>query len=137
MQEPKKAVYIYEETNYFPGTDTFVDSVADNGNAVVFEDDERTGYFYAVDGVNSSKILDARHIYNVDSLIDKDRVSILEILWSEDESIAFLSINGYYHALFDFKNKAGYCRNGFPDSGEWCAMKQTTLTDEMLETIIP
>jgi len=128
-------MYIYEEETFFPGKDTFIDSTADNENAVVFEDNEETGYFYAVDRINGLKILDALHIYNSENLIDKNKPSTLKILWNEDESIALLSINEYYHALFDFKNKAGYCRNGFPENSEWAKIKERTLTNDLLERI--
>nr|WP_066506833.1 DUF2251 domain-containing protein [Rufibacter sp. DG15C] len=82
-------MYIYEEETFFLGTDTFIDRAADNGNAVVFEDNEETGYFYAVERRDGLKILDALHIYNVKDIVDKDTPSTLKILWSEDESIAF------------------------------------------------
>jgi len=128
-------MYIYEEEDFLPGKDTFIDSTADNENAVVFEDNEETGYFYAVERKDGLKILDALHIYNVKDMVDKDKPSTLKILWSEDESMALLSINNYYHALFDFKNKAGYCRTGFPENGSWADVKERKLTDELLESI--
>lgn len=128
-------MYIYEEEDFLPGKDTFIDSTADNMNAVVFEDNEETGYFYAVERNERLKILDALHIYNVKDVVDKNRPSTLKISWSEDESIALLSINNYYHALFDFKNKAGYCRTGFPENGSWAEVKERKLTDELLESI--
>ncbi|RNI25037.1 DUF2251 domain-containing protein [Rufibacter latericius] len=131
----KMKMYIYEEEDFFPGKDTFIDSTADNENAVVFEDNEETGYFYAVERIDGLKILDALHIYNVKDVVDKDRPSTLKILWSEDESMALLSINNYYHALFDFKNKAGYCRTGFPENGSWAEVKERKLTDELLESL--
>ncbi|RNI28436.1 DUF2251 domain-containing protein [Rufibacter immobilis] len=128
-------MYIYEEEIFYPGKDTFIDSTADKENAVVFEDNEETGYFYAVERSDGLKILDALHIYNVKNIVDKDKPSTLKILWSEDESIALLSINDYYHALFDFKSKAGYCRTGFPENGSWAKVKERQLTDSLLESI--
>lgn len=59
----KHNLIIYEEVSFFPGKDTFVDSTADNNNAVVFEDNEVTGYFYAMDRTNDDEILDGLHIY--------------------------------------------------------------------------
>jgi len=128
-------MYIYEEEDFLPGKDTFIDSTAGNENAVVFEDNEETGYFYAVERNDGLKILDALHIYNVKDVVDKDRPSTLKILWSEDESMALLSINNYCHALFDFKKKAGYCRTGFPENGSWGEVKDRKLTDELLESL--
>ncbi len=124
---------IYEEHIFTVGEDTYIDSVTESNNAVVFEDNEETGYFYAVDNTNKVKILDALHIYNVDDVIDKDKPSTIKILWSMDMTLAFLSINNYYHAVFDFQNKAGYCRNGFPKSyGDWALVSERKMTDELL-----
>lgn len=128
-------MYIYEEEVFLPGKDTFIDSTADNENAVVFEDNEETGYFYAVERNERLKILDALHIYNVNDIVDNDKPSTLKILWNENESMALLAINDYYHALFDFKNKAGYCRTGFPANGSWAEVKERRLTDELLESL--
>lgn len=83
--------------------DTSIDSTAENGNAVVFEDNKETGYFYAVDRNNDLNILDALHIYNVADVVDKDRPSTIKILWTEDFIRAVLSKNNYYNAIFDFK----------------------------------
>jgi len=127
---------IYEEQTFTVGQDTFVDSTADNNNAVVFEDNEETGYFYAVDRTAGLNILDALHIYNVSDVIDRHKPSTLKILWTEDLTKAFLSINNYYHAVFDFKNKAGYCRNGFPNSNDsWTIIKERYLTDELIHKL--
>jgi hypothetical protein len=63
---------------------------------------------------------------------DRHRPSILKILWTQDLTKAFLSINNYYHAVFDFQNRAGYCRNGFPGNSSWAKVKERTLTDSLL-----
>lgn len=82
-----------------------------------FEDDGETGYFYAweqgKDG--GGQILDAVHVYNVASVVDRERDSRAEISWSTDGMKAVLSINGYAHAAFDFDAKRGYCRTNFPN----------------------
>lgn len=133
IMSDKPKLIIYEEQTFTVGKDTFIDSTTENNNAVVFEDNEETGYFYAVDVNNDLKILDALHIYNVDIVTDKDIPSTLKILWSEDFNKAFLSINNYYHAVFDFQNRAGYCRTGFPSSnGEWAINSERLLTDELI-----
>ena len=100
---------------------------------VVFEDNKETGYFYAVDRNEDIHILDDLHIYNVADVIDKDKPSIIKILWTEDLNKAFLSINNYYHAIFDFQSKAGYCRTSFPNSnGKWTLISERHLTDELI-----
>ena len=124
---------IYKEQTFTVGQDTFIDSTAENNHAVVFEDNEETGYFYAIDRNNNLTILDALHIYNVADVIDKDKPSTIKILWTEDLNKAFLSINNYYHAVFDFQNKAGYCRTGFPSTnGKWTLIAERHLTDELI-----
>jgi hypothetical protein len=132
----KPKLIIYEEQTFKVGEDTFIDSTAENNNAVVFEDNCETGYFYAVDRNDNLKVLDGLHIYDVSNVTDKHKPSILKILWTEDESKAFLSINNYYHAVFDFKNKAGYCRNGFPETNNsWTKIKERKLTEILIDDL--
>jgi len=81
----------------------------------VFEDDGETGYFYALDNSRADDpIMDALHIYDVESVSDKDVPSQVQIIWSPDHRKAALLINDYPHAVFDFDARRGYCRNGFP-----------------------
>ncbi|MBJ7429550.1 MAG: DUF2251 domain-containing protein [Bacteroidia bacterium] len=118
------------------GEDTFIDSTVENNNAVVFEDNCETGYFYAVDRNNDLTVLDALHIYDVANVVDKKKPSSIKIMWTEDLTKAFLSINNYYHAVFDFGHKAGYCRNGFPESNStWTLIKERYLTDELIDNL--
>ena len=129
----KSKIIIYEEQTYKVGQDTFIDSTAENNNAVVFEDDGETGYFYAVYRNKCLHILDALHIYNVMDITDKYMPSTIKILWTEDLNKAILSINNYYHAVFDFQNRAGYCRTGFPPANsEWTIVPDRLLTDELI-----
>ena len=82
---------------------------------------------------NDQNILDALHIYNVVDVIDREKNSKLKILWTEDLHMAFLSINGYYQAVFDFQKRAGYIRTGFPDSRTpWTQVEERLLTDELV-----
>ena len=85
--------------------------------SVVFEDDGETGYFYACEEGQDGdgRILDAVHIYNVESVVDRERDSKAEIFWSMDGMKAVLLLNGYPHAAFDFDAKRGYCRTNFPN----------------------
>lgn len=130
MSENPKLI-IYKEQKFIVGEDTFIDSTAENNYAVIFEDNEETGYFYAVNRSKNIEILDALHIYDVVNVSDKAKPSTIKILWTEDMNKAILSINNYYHAIFDFKNKAGYCRNGFPNTNrKWAMITERLLTDE-------
>ena len=95
------------------------DSPASN-YGVVFEDDGTVGYLYAIDFSDENHIVDAMHIYNVSSVIDREQPSTIHIVWSEDGLKAALLINEYPHAVFDFANNRGFCRNNFPSpSPNW------------------
>ena len=91
--------------------------------AVVFEDDGRTGYFYALDYTvaGDQKIQEAMSIYDVEAVADRDIPSEVVIAWSDDSSRAALFINGHPHALFDFARQRGYCRNPFIGPLKWGA----------------
>lgn len=130
-------IYVAEEQTFTVGEDTFVDSTSENNDAVIFEDNLETGYFYAVDRNNGMEVLDALHIYNVADVKDKHKSSVVKILWTKDSTKAFLVINDYCHAIFDFKNKAGYCRNGFPDNNSgWTKISDRKLTDSLLQNFL-
>ena len=103
------------------GHETFVGSNSPVTNyGVVFEDDGETGYFYGLDtSLNEGdQILDALRIYNVRSVIDKEKPSLVQLVWSEDGLKAALYINDYPHAVFDFAARRGYCRTNFPRPNE-------------------
>lgn len=101
---------------------------------VVFEDDGDTGYFYAA---SQDGILDALHIYNVEDVSDKHIPNHVLILWDDACTIAELCVNDYIHAVYDFVEQAGYCRNGFPEAGgEWVKVENRVLDDELLDKIL-
>jgi hypothetical protein len=82
---------------------------------VVFEDDGTVGYLYAIEFSGAQNtIVDAMHIYNVSSVVDRDKPSTIRILWSDDGLKAALLINNYPHAVIDFNTRQGFCRNNFP-----------------------
>jgi len=116
------------------GQDHYFTSVAPvSSNVVSFEDDLNTGYFYAVKIDTEITVLDALHIYNVADVFHRDKPGKLQIMWTEDGMIASLLINDYCQAIFDFTNKAGYCRNDFPGNvGEWKQRDSRKLTDGMI-----
>lgn len=115
------------------GEDAYFSSVSPtNSYGVTFEDDLTTGYFYAVNTKPDLQILDALHVYDVANVIDKDKPSKLQIVWSDDGFIASLLINNYCHAIFDFGNNAGYCRTAFPEAH---IIKQRKLTDDLINDI--
>ncbi|MCO8161822.1 DUF2251 domain-containing protein [Pseudomonas sp. 21LCFQ010] len=109
-------IYLAAESELMIGQDLVLEGPAHEGSLVaVFEDDGTTGYFYALDtDTEGNPIQDALHIYDVEDVIDRDKPSVVRIGWSMDHRKALLLINGNPHAVFDFDNKQGYCRTGFP-----------------------
>ncbi len=89
------------------GEEQVIKSLAPEGMlAAVFEDDGRTGYFYALDeSVEGNPIMDAVHIYNAEDVSDGHIPSDVKIGWSEDSQKCVLLINGYPHGAFDFVGK--------------------------------
>lgn len=135
--DEKPNVFIYEEETFKIGENTFIGSTSEKDFTVIFEDDLETGYFYAVDRDNDMEVLDALHIYNVSDVTDKEKPSVLKIFWNEDSTKSLLVINDYCHALFDFENNAGYCRNGFPESkSEWTKVTERKLTEKLLSEML-
>jgi hypothetical protein len=113
-------IHVTAEREITVGQAAVVEGPAPDGPFVaVFEDDEVTGYFYALDtSAEGNSIQDAMHVYNVDCVADRERPSIVKIGWSDDSQKVVLLINGYPHAVFDFSARQGYCRTGFPPPAE-------------------
>lgn len=117
-------ILITAEQEFSVGTNTVIEGPAPEGPfSAVFEDDQDTGYFYALDmSCEGNRIQDAVHIYNANTVSDRDRPSVVKIGWSNDSAKVVLLVNGYPHAVFDFVSKRGYCRTGFPPpatEGAW------------------
>jgi hypothetical protein len=129
-------LYIHRAEELKIGNEAFIESVTNEDFAVVFEDNCETGYFYALDLKEAYKIIDALHVYDVKNVKDKNLPAQLKILWTEDLTKSFLSINDFYHAVFDFKNRAGYSRNAFPENQSgWVTIKDRKLTDELINEL--
>jgi hypothetical protein len=122
------------EDSFVVGEDTFFDSFSPTlPFGVTFEDDLTTCYFYATASEPEFGILDTLHIYNVADVVDKAKPCTIQIAWTDDGTIASLLINNYCHAIFDLENRAGYCRNAFPDcQGEWALISDRKLTEEFI-----
>ena len=82
--------------------------------AAVFEDDGRTGYFYALD----ESVEETRLWTQYTSTMPKtfQTVTFLLMLKLAGQKIVRVRtlINGYPHGAFDFVGKNGYCRSGYP-----------------------
>ena len=127
--------YLLREQVYTAGEATFIDCINDiNKFAVAFEDDTDTGYFYAcaLDAEGKQLILDALHIYNIEEVPKEQRKGTIRIVWSKDWQRCALVINNYCHAIFDFENHGGYCRNEFPEPNPFWTKGERTLTNEMV-----
>jgi hypothetical protein len=128
--------YLLREQTYTAGEDTFIESTSSENNyAVVFEDDSDTGYFYAVEtepATGKQNILDAVHIYNIEDIPEEQRAGVIKIVWSTNWLRCALIINNYCHAVFDFENHGGYCRNEFPPPNTFWTKGSRKLTDEMV-----
>lgn len=88
---------IEAEETFLVGEETFVGCKSPTSQyGAFFEDDGDTGYFYGLDtSVEGNQIRDALHIYNVASVVDKGKPSLVQIEWSEDGMKAAFFINGY------------------------------------------
>jgi len=92
---------------------------------VVFEDEGVAGYFYACDRTSTThddSILEAMLTYNVAAVAKSDaelnrpepeRIAAVE--WSKDGMQAVLYLDGIPQGLYDFRERAGYCRLDFPN----------------------
>lgn len=116
-----------------PGADNrLLGSPAAGGDfEVMFEDDGTTGYFYALRNRPEVQMLDALHVYNVADIADRHKPVTAQIIWNETEDAAAFILNGYCHALYDFRQQAGFCRNAFPPRPGQEAARE--LTDELVD----
>ena len=73
---------------------------------------------------------------NVGWVIDKEKPSRLQVLWTEDGLKAALYINSYAHAVFDFAARRGYCRSNFPTPNEEWTSFGKEWSDAVLESFV-
>jgi hypothetical protein len=125
-------------THFYPGQEAFLasDSPASSFSGV-FGYDGETGYFYALDRAeHQNPILDAVHIYNAANVLDRDKASEAQIVWSRDGLKAGRLINGYLHALLDFEAKKAYSRRNFPPpGGAWVSPERLPWDDSIAELL--
>jgi hypothetical protein len=97
------------------GEEQVIKSLAPEGMlAAVFEDDGRTGYFYALD----ESLEETRFLMQCISTMSRIYQTPTFLLTLKSAGLktvkCVLLINGYPHAAFDFVGKNGYCRSGYP-----------------------
>jgi hypothetical protein len=128
--------FLMLEKSFVKGRDTFFESYApENNYGVVFEDDEETAYFYAVEKAKDGEIpqiLDALHIYESENFLSETISSKLVIVWSRDWLKSALVLDGLCHAVFDFVKQAGYNINQFPPPNEFWTKADRKLTNELI-----
>ena len=115
------SVVVCEETINV-GQETTIEAPSPNAPfAAVFEDDGETAYFYGLDlSLKDQRIVDARHIYDVENVTDRNIPSVVNIVWSADGMKTALLINDFPHAVIDFQSRRAYCQTAFPPpSAEW------------------
>lgn len=83
--------------------------------SVMFEDDGDSGYFYAIDTRKAQAVVDAVFVYNVTAVEQPQLMRKLEICWANSGTMAFLFINDYPHAAFDFNRLIGYNHSKYPE----------------------
>jgi len=128
------AILVAEET-VTVGQPVVIEGPAPNTQyGAVFEDDGETGYFYGLDFNKSDQpIVDARHVYNVEQVTDRNIPSVVQIAWSSDGLKAALFINKCPHAVIDFDARRSYCRTGFPPPNDKWSTHPAAWDDRVLE----
>jgi len=127
--------YLMQEVDIVAGEDNFIQSISpENQWGVVFEDNEETGYFYAVEMDREGdgfRILDALHIYEGAEFGKTN----LKIVWSKDWMKCALVLDGYCHAIFDFAAQGGYNINEFPPPNGIWTKGERKLTNELIKSL--
>lgn len=108
--------FLGAEQELIVGRELVIESDAPGGaHGVVFEDDGDTGYFYARDyAIPDRLFVDALHIYNVEGVTDREKPSMIKIIWTRDFAAAALLINLAPHAVFHFVERCGYAKDPYP-----------------------
>ncbi|MDG6882081.1 Uncharacterized protein conserved in bacteria [Phocoenobacter uteri] len=110
-----------------------VHSTQHDNLVVIFEDDGETGYFYALDLKNVGQpVVDSLHIYNVDATKEREQPRKLQICWDETGYQAYLLVNDYPHASFDFSGLVGYNHNKFPEPQPETMWTHKEVTEELV-----
>ena len=102
----------------------------------VFEDDGKTGYFYAYDrSRKAQRILDAVHVYTAAELAAGEGSEAL-ITWSPDGLKAGLIVDDRLCALVDFAAGKAYSRSNFPAVSAWDGSPREEWRDRLASLLI-
>ncbi|PVX41318.1 hypothetical protein C8D76_10214 [Pasteurella langaaensis DSM 22999] len=107
-------------------------STTNDDLVVMFEDDGETGYFYALDlRQQENPVVDSLFVYSAEDIQNKQEPRQLQICWNEDGNQAFLLINGYPHAVFDFVRLVGYNHSKYPPPEFGSMWSHEEINDEL------
>jgi hypothetical protein len=102
---------------------------------------DKGGFFVAI-GPNAPGAepgpLAFMQVYDVGALgVEAHRVNEVSIEWSPDARVAYLFIGGVYQAIYDFGQRAWYCRTTGLDAGTagWAQNEDRHLTDAVFERL--
>ena len=128
-----------QQQNIVLGDDVFVESLSPENNfGVVFESNEETGYFYAIEKdaeTKGQRILDALHIFETEELADQSREINIKIIWTKDWLKCALILNDECHAVFDFEKQGGYNINEFPPPNGFWTKQERKLTNKLIQEL--
>lgn len=121
------------------GFESIIESDSPDGTkGVVFEDDGVTGYFYARDYQKPEHLfVDSLHVYTVQGVTDRDRPSVLKIIWTRDFEVAALLIDQKPHEIFHFGLRLGYGDDPFPDADPTSGWRHAPLESSIQELFFP
>lgn len=90
----------------------------DGSLGVVFDDNGKTGYFFAHDyRPEETRLLDALHVYNIEEPPSSSPTE-LKIIWSEGFQAAAVILDQKPQVVFHFEQETGYANDPFPDPPE-------------------
>ncbi|MDU8923481.1 DUF2251 domain-containing protein [Pasteurellaceae bacterium LIM206] len=108
-------------------------STTEENLVVMFEDDGETGYFYALNTREPQPVVDSLQVYNVSAIEGLSEPRLIQICWSENGKQAFLLVNGYPHAAFDFERLVGYNHSKYPLPELGSMWSHEQVTDKLVQ----
>jgi hypothetical protein len=131
--------FLMQQKTIVLGDEVFVESHSpENEYGIVFESNDETGYFYAVEidaQTKQKRILDALHIFETPEISKMKKQIDIKIIWARDWMKCALIVDDECHAVFDFEKNGGYNINEFPPPNTCWTKQERKLTDAMIQQI--
>ncbi|MDG2955718.1 DUF2251 domain-containing protein [Bisgaard Taxon 10/6] len=108
-------------------------SVKHDHLVVMFEDDGETGYFYALNTEEPQPVVDSLFVYGCHDIEGKHEPRTFQICWTEDGMQAFLLVNGYPHASFDFARLVGFNHSKYPEPDLGSMWSRDEINDDLVK----